>query len=95
VAKWRRVGIPFELTSTREGDAVDVGWTWRIEGDAADYRQIRVIVAAAAPGTAEERDGSDPELRGRGERAIDTFLDEDAPPALIVVSSAGTRRVEA
>jgi hypothetical protein len=95
VAKWRRVGIPFEFTRTPEGDAVDMGWTWRIEDEAAGYRQIRVIVSAALARAPELPDVNDPEVRGRGERAIDGCLDEDEPPELIVVSAGGTRRGEA
>jgi hypothetical protein len=94
VTKWRRVGIPFELTRISDGDGVDVGWSWRLEAEAAGHRQIRVIVAAGSASAPGAQDESDQELRARGERAIDTFLAEDEPPALIVVSSGGIRRVD-
>jgi len=94
VARWRRVGVPFEFTTASHEVGVDVGWTWRIESDAAAYRQLRVIVTASsarAPGSDAESTRS---IRSRGESAIDAFLDDDRPPALILVSPTGTLRAD-
>jgi len=94
VAKWRRVGVPFEFTTASHPEGVDVGWTWRIEGEAARYRQMRVIVTARSPGGSDPGGESQQAVRRRGESALDAYLDEESPPALILVSSSGQRRAE-
>jgi hypothetical protein len=90
VSRWRRVGPPVEFSPGVDDDDVAVGWTWRIGRYGFKLRNVRIVVSktravsALAP-TEESRLA----LVSRGASALDRFLGDDEPPAVIVVLASG------
>jgi hypothetical protein len=91
VAKWRRVGKPFEFRTTGDGAEIDVGWSWRIERKGADHRFVRVEVALGSRYAEDLLAASRLAIATQGASAVDLVLDEETPPERIVVDSLGVR----
>jgi len=93
VPRWFRTGAaaPFGAGSENAGPGVEVGWTWVIKRENSEPRSVHVEVlqgnynVAVMP--AEARNA----IRSRGATAVDAYLDQDDPPARIVVSASGVQ----
>jgi hypothetical protein len=88
--KWIRTGTATALDAPRDPAATLVGWRWEIVRAGETPRQVRVEVQVRAgsrvtdlPETAKHA------IRSRGATAVDAVLDQDDPPALILVSMRG------
>jgi hypothetical protein len=91
MAKWRRVGEPFEYGATGDGADIDIGWSWRISRVGAGDRHVRVEVAGGRLLTTDLSDESRRAIRSKGASAVDAVLDEELPPGRLIVASLGVR----
>ena len=89
VPRWFRTGAAAAFGPGPEHAGVEVGWSWVIKRENSEPRSVHVEVArgnynvAILP--AEARNA----IRSRGATAVDAYLDQDDPPARIVVSTHG------
>jgi hypothetical protein len=87
VQLWNIVDGPREYEKRGSLD-IDVGWVWEISRG-GELRSVRVEVAGGRlnePGLPEECQRA---IRDRGRSALAMHLDENDPPARIVVTSVG------
>jgi hypothetical protein len=88
-ARWIRTGAAIAYRTGANGIGGSVGWSWEIRRDRSESRRVEVEVS---PGPyrvtdlpAEARNA----IRSRGATAVDAFLDDEDPPARILVSTRG------
>jgi hypothetical protein len=85
VSQWRIIDGPEDVSNFDKDASV---WLWTIERDGVpSYVEVTVtlpsVVSAGVPG--EVRDARE----SKGRTAVEAYLDEDAPPRNILVSTQG------
>jgi|SRR3990172_5716802 len=94
MAKWRLVASGPRLYDPDSTDCA-VGWAWDVASD-GEERTVKVELSnSAAKVVAGKGALSSPEAdearRTRGRSAVSAYLDEDDPPARLVVSTHGVK----
>jgi len=87
--KWARIGAATAFGPTPGGSEIQVGWLWEIRRDGSETRQIRVEVSRGPFVVTDLPAGARNAIRSRGATAVDAYLNQDEPPARIVVSTLG------
>jgi hypothetical protein len=88
MALWRMVGSPLEFDAGGSND-VAMGWAWTLERDGFESRTVEVVVADTVLWIGEPSESSRQAIVTSGASAIETFLDHEDPPPLLMVSSTG------
>ena len=87
--RWTRTGAAIAFGTGSGLSGATVGWSWEIRRDSAEKREIRVEVSPGPYRVTDLPAESRNAIRSRGATAVDSFLDEDDPPARLSVSTQG------
>jgi hypothetical protein len=90
--RWSRTGQAEAFGLTPGESAVEVGWVWEIRRGHDEPRFVRVEVTRGPFRVTDLPAEARNAIRSRGATAVDAYLDEEEPPARIVVSTLGVHR---